>query len=124
MRFLVDEALQDRLAQRLIDAGHDAAHVRLIGMQGATDDDVLACALRERRVLITTDTDFGAILALSGAAGPSVMLLRGVGDSIGDRLAAVLGALPLVEPELVDGAVVVVETDRVRLRVLPVDDDA
>jgi len=110
--------------QKLADAGHDAAHVRLIGMQGATDEDVLACALRQRRVLITTDTDFGTILALSGAAGPSVMLLRGVGDSIDDRLAAILGALPLVEGALADGAVVVTETDRVRLRVLPVDDDA
>ena len=52
------------------------------------------------------------------------MLLRGVGDSIDDRLAAILGALPLVEGALADGAVVVTETDRVRLRVLPVDDDA
>jgi predicted nuclease of predicted toxin-antitoxin system len=78
VRFLVDEALQDRLAGRLADAGHDASHIRVIGMQGATDEDVLACADREGRVLVTTDTDFGTILALSGAAGPSVLLLRGI----------------------------------------------
>jgi predicted nuclease of predicted toxin-antitoxin system len=52
------------------------------GYRGATDDDVLACAHREQRVLITTDTDFGTILALSGADGPSVLLLRRIGDTM------------------------------------------
>jgi predicted nuclease of predicted toxin-antitoxin system len=61
-------------------------------MQRATDDGVLACALRKHRVLITTDTDFGTLLALSGADGPSVLLLRGVGDAIDERLT---GSWPL-----------------------------
>ena len=47
----------------------------------ARADEVLAGAAREQRVLVTTDTDFGTILALSGAAGPSVMLLRGIGPT-------------------------------------------
>lgn len=45
----------------------------------------------------TTDTDFGTILALSGAAGPSVLLLRSVGDSIDERVNATLHALSVVE---------------------------
>jgi predicted nuclease of predicted toxin-antitoxin system len=58
VKFLVDEALQDLVADRLIAAGHDATHVRALGMQGAIDDDVLAHAADEQRVLVTTDTDF------------------------------------------------------------------
>jgi predicted nuclease of predicted toxin-antitoxin system len=123
VKFLIDEALQDHVAHQLVDAGHDATHVRAIGMQGATDDEVLACAAREQRVLITTDTDFGTILALSGAAGPSVMLLRGVGDTVDERVAAILLALTAVERDLTTGAVTVVETDRIRLRRLPIDDE-
>jgi predicted nuclease of predicted toxin-antitoxin system len=91
-------------------------------MQGATDEDVLACADRESRVLVTTDTDFGTILALSGAAGPSVLLLRGIGDTIDERLRAILAAVHVVEDELTKGAVAVIERDRDRIRRLPVDD--
>ena len=101
MRFLVDEALQDLVADRLIEAGHDATHVREIGMQGATDDDVFAQAASQQRVLITTDTDFGTILALTGAAGPSVLLLRGVGDTVNERVDAILHALPAIEDDLI-----------------------
>jgi predicted nuclease of predicted toxin-antitoxin system len=123
VRFLVDEALQDLVAYRLVAAGHDATHVRAIGLQGATDDDVLAHAAGEQQVLITTDTDFGTILALSGAPGPSVLLLRGVGDTIDERVDAILHALPVVEDDLISGTVAVVEIDRIRLRRLPIDDD-
>lgn len=51
---------------------------------------LLAHAAREQRLLITTNTDFGTILALSGAAGPSVLLLRGVGDTVDKRVDAVI----------------------------------
>lgn len=43
-------------------------------------------------MLITTDTDFGTILALSGTAGPSVLLLRGIGDTVDERVDAVIHA--------------------------------
>jgi predicted nuclease of predicted toxin-antitoxin system len=119
VRFLVDEALQDLVADRLLAAGHDATHVRALGMQGAIDDNVLAHAAEEQRVLVTTDTDFGAILALSGASIPSVLLLRGVGDSVDERADAVTRALAVVEHDLARGAIVVIERDRVRLRKLP-----
>ena len=83
-------------------------------MAGRSDDEVMALALAEERVLVTTDTDFGTILALTGAAGPSVVLLRGVGDSMSERVAAVLDVLPRVEGDLSEGAVIVVEKDRYR----------
>lgn len=73
-------------------------------------------------MLVTTDTDFGTILALTGAAGPNVLLLRGVGDSISERVTAILDVLPRIENELSQGAVVVIEEDRYRIRYLPIDD--
>lgn len=122
MRLLVDEALQDAVAYRLTEAGHDCAHVRLLGLVGHTDDEVMGLAVREDRVLVTTDTDFGTILALTGAAGPSVLLLRGIGDSVDERVAAILATLPRVEYELSEGAVIVIEEDRFRIRYLPIDE--
>jgi predicted nuclease of predicted toxin-antitoxin system len=122
MKLLVDEALQDAVAHRLTTAGHDTTHVRLLGLAGHTDDDVMTVAIADNRVLVTTDTDFGTILALTGAAGPSVLLLRGIGDSVNERVDAILDVLPRVEHELSEGAVVVIEPDRFRIRHLPIDD--
>ena len=122
MIFLIDQALQDAVAFRLAEEGHDASHVRALGLAGCTDNEVMALALAEERVLVTTDTDFGTILALTGAAGPSVLLLRGVGDSTPERVTALLAVLSRVDDELAQGAVGVVEEDRYRIRHLPIDD--
>lgn len=73
-------------------------------------------------MLVTTDTDFGTILALTGAAGPNVLLLRGVGDSVSECVTAILEVLPRIDYELAQGAVVVIENDRYRIRYLPIDD--
>ena len=78
--------------------------------------------LREERVLVTTDTDFGTILALTVAAGPNVPLLRGIEDSATGRVTAILDLLPRIEEELSQGAVVVLEEDRYRIRYLPIED--
>lgn len=51
-------------------------HVSDIGLRGAPDEMVLAAADEDSRILITADTDFGTLLALSRAAKPGVILLR------------------------------------------------
>ena len=122
MRLLIDGALQGAVAHRLAEEGHDASHVRALELAGCTDDEVMALALAEDRVLVTTDTDFGTSLALTGAAGPSVLLLRGIGDSTPERAAALPAVLPRVDDELSQGAVVVIEEDRYRIRHLPIDE--
>jgi predicted nuclease of predicted toxin-antitoxin system len=122
VKFLVDEALQDEVAHRLESVGHDVSHVRLRGLSGHTDDEVMGLAAEEDRVLVTTDTDFGTILALSGAAGPSVLLLRGVADNVEARVNAIIDLLPRVEQALSEGAVIVVEENRYRVRFLPIDE--
>jgi predicted nuclease of predicted toxin-antitoxin system len=58
VRFLLDEAIQHRMADHFTEAGHDATHVVRIGLRGASDPEVLARAATEDRILSTTDTDF------------------------------------------------------------------
>jgi predicted nuclease of predicted toxin-antitoxin system len=60
LRFLIDNALPPRLADLLVAAGHDAVHVRTYGMHAARDEEILARALTEDRIVVSADTDFSA----------------------------------------------------------------
>jgi predicted nuclease of predicted toxin-antitoxin system len=44
VKFLIDNALPPRLADLLLAAGHDTAHVRTYGMYAATDEAILGRA--------------------------------------------------------------------------------
>ncbi len=86
------------MAQLLADAGHDVIHVSDRDLAGQVDDQVLAAARDEGRVLVSADTDFGELLAQQGLARPSL------------EVAEDLGA----------GAIVGFTNDNIRIRRLPV----
>jgi predicted nuclease of predicted toxin-antitoxin system len=54
MRFLANENFPEDAIAALDAAGHDVVSVR-VGAPGASDEDVLAWAVREQRVLLTFD---------------------------------------------------------------------
>lgn len=74
-------------------------------------------ALADSLIIITADTDFGELLAVAGAVGPSVVLLRSADRLSPDEQAALLAAnLPVVASELDTGAVVSIARGRLRVR--------
>lgn len=95
MNLLIDESLQHDLARLLGQAGHNAVHVTDLGLRGAPDEALLAKAAHDDRVIVTADTDFGTLLALTGASEPSVILLRRSGRRTTERTDIVLTVLAL-----------------------------
>ncbi|WP_220093725.1 DUF5615 family PIN-like protein [Flexivirga caeni] len=116
---LLDNNLSPRLREFL--EGYDVEHVRNLGMAAAPDDEVIARAEQDRRVLVSADTDFGQLLAVSGARLPSVVLLRRQSGRRVEQIADLLQRnLPQVAEDLSDGAVVVLTNDEIRVRHLPI----
>jgi predicted nuclease of predicted toxin-antitoxin system len=82
-------------------------------MEASPDEPILDRAAAEDRVLISADTDFGEILALRSEV-PNWKPTQ--------QLRLIEAVLPEVELHLNEGAVVVIELSRVRIRPLPIVD--
>lgn len=104
----------------LRDAGHDASHWSTLGSPCAPDGELLSWCRANTAALLTSDLDFGMLLATAGAAGPSVVILRSQ-----DTLPAAVGVRALVvlrdhAEDLRLGALIVMDDANARVRVLPV----
>ncbi|MBV9826193.1 MAG: DUF5615 family PIN-like protein [Alphaproteobacteria bacterium] len=76
MRFLADENFPGAAIIALREAAHDIASVRA-SSPGMSDQDVIDWAVRERRILLTFDKDFGDLARkMQLPEEPGVVLFR------------------------------------------------
>lgn len=119
VKLLVDMSLSPEWVGELSQAGWLAVHWSAVGDPAADDAQIMAWALANDHVVFTHDLDFGTVVALTHAAGPSVIQVRGQAVLPEDLGPVVLAALRQHETALRSGALVVVELSRTRVRVLP-----
>jgi predicted nuclease of predicted toxin-antitoxin system len=119
MRVLVDMNLSPRWVGLLAAAGFDSVHWSSVGACDAPDSTIMAYGAAHGCVVLTHDLDFGAILAATGGSKPSVVQLRADDvrpEAVGTQVVA---ALQQMAGELDDGALLTVDTNRSRMRLLP-----
>ena len=119
MKILVDQNLPLLASTLLRDLGHDSVHTRELGLQRATDQELLSLALEEDRIIVTLDIDFHTLLATSNGSRPSVILLRERGllpVEVSERVQRVFSQF---EERLQAGCLVTIGATSIRVRDLP-----
>ena len=74
VRWIADECVAASLVASVRAAGHDVLYVAEVAA-GFGDADVIALAMREKRLLLTEDKDFGDLVVRRGHAVPGVVLM-------------------------------------------------
>ena len=120
MKLLADMGVSLTTVRVLRAGGHDAVHLREVGLGRLDDALVLEEACGEERIVVTFDLDYGDLLAASGQRLPSVIIFR-----LHDHTPAVvtprlLEVLSQQAAPLSVGVIITVEDARYRVRTLPI----
>lgn len=120
MKILVDMNLSPLWIETFKENRWEAIHWSDIGDSRAKDRELMGWARKHGYIVFTNDLDFGHLLALTHASGPSVIQVRSkdlLPESIGP---VVLRALQENQEALESGALVVVDPEDFRVRILPI----
>ncbi len=97
----------------LTEGGHDVLSVLDVN-QRATDEEIMALAMEERRILITEDKDFGELVFVRRLPHPCVVRL--VDMPVTEKVRAMRELIESHTNAMREGALIVVTRNRVRIR--------
>ena len=115
MKFLFDQSADFRLIDHLRNLGHDVTAVSRNYPHGLADEDVLAIARQEQRVLVVADRDFGELIFNQGLAHAGVLFFRLPGAKLQTKIEHLDRALEDHADELSAGEFVVVAPGNIRV---------
>jgi predicted nuclease of predicted toxin-antitoxin system len=113
MRILLDSCVWGRARAELETAGHDVVWSG-DWPSDPGDEEILARAHEQRRVLVTLDKDFGELAVLRGT--PHNGIVRLVNISARQQVAVCLRVFAQHGSDLESGAIITAEPGRLRIR--------
>jgi len=120
LKLFLDQGVPRRAADLLREAGRDTVHAGEVGLSSADDRVIVDWCLANGATVVTLDADFHTLIALSGGTAPSAIRIRIQGLKGPAVARLLLDALKVHEGELVAGALVTLQPNRLRLRRLPI----
>jgi predicted nuclease of predicted toxin-antitoxin system len=121
MNLLLDMNLSPVWSEFFTEEGYEAKHWSTLGKGNAPDTDILSYAKTNDYVVLTFDLDFTDLLAASGENTPSVVILRTRTLKAEKLQMRLLEILKQCQEDLENGAVVIVEDTKTRVRTLPIE---
>ena len=112
MKFLVDRCAGHLLAEWLRESGHDVVEGRDLGPDPG-DEQLLGIAHSQDRILITIDTDFGRLIFRDHQKQSGLVRLPDVPAAM--RIQIMEQILLHQSSALVDGSIITVRGDRIRI---------
>ena len=76
LKFLLDADMPRSSAELIRSIGYEVEDVRDIGMRAAKDREIIEYALKNNRIIITRDTDFGEVLRYPEHPGAIILRLH------------------------------------------------
>ena len=124
MKILIDMNLSMKWVPVFEQHGWHAVHWRNIGELHASDSTIMAWARENGYVVFTQDLDFGTLLATTYVQKPSVLQIR-IQNALPKNLGTwLVKILQQHEKSLKNGALLTVDENRTRIRVLPFQADS
>lgn len=117
MHLLADESCDFSVVRALRAAGHDVLAVSEVAL-GATDDEVINLARRDKRILLTEDKDFGQLVFAAAQSVSGVIFMRYPATARSTLPQSILD-LVSKEQDRLFGAFVVLQPMRVRITRTP-----
>jgi predicted nuclease of predicted toxin-antitoxin system len=119
MQLLLDMNISPNWVLFFAANGIESVHWYTQGAATATDAQIFQHALRNKMIIVTHDLDFSAILAATSGSSPSVIQIRSTNLSQSEIGKKVLAAVNQFKSELAAGALLTIDVERTRVRLLP-----
>jgi len=119
MKILIDMNLSPDWTAAFAAQNIESVHWSTVGDPRAEDTEIMEYARANDYIVFTHDLDFGTILALTQAENPSVMQVRAQNILPSHLANTVISVLRENESLLEQGALIVVDEGRARVRILP-----
>jgi len=116
MQLLIDQDVYQVTIEWLRGEGHDVVTARELGMQRAADKVLLRKARELKRLFLTRDKDFGALVFLQEELSAGVIFLRVPPTMVGEVHQQLRRLLQGHSEEELRGFFCAVESDRYRIR--------
>ena len=117
MRFLADESCDFAIVHALRASGYDVLAISEITPR-AEDPEVIRLAVREKRILLTEDKDFGRLVYSHGQKTLGVIFLR-FPTSVRKQIAKDVVKLVKRQGERLIGGFITVQPGRIRITHVP-----
>jgi len=119
MKILIDMNLSPEWVQEFKLHKIEAVHWSGVGQFDAPDSVLMEWARKNDHIVFTHDLDFGTALALTSAEKPSVIQVRTQNVTVSYLSKMLIPTLNNYSALLEKGALIVVDDDKMRIRILP-----